>query len=183
MQSSMERFATRFFAMLDRRDGRLVCCNTGHPAPAILRGAHDVAELPPNSPMNGAFLDVPFANSETHLDTEDVMLLYTDGLIEARQGEALFGESRLFDLLGRCHGLDPEGLLERVVEAVDSFAGGRLADDLALLAVQRLDLPWSHAAEAPQRLRRRRRPRRQVAKAAAAASAWGIGAEQRVGSR
>src|SRR5450830_551712 len=45
MQSSMERFATRFFAMLDRRDGRLVCCNAGHPAPAILRGAHDVAEL------------------------------------------------------------------------------------------------------------------------------------------
>ncbi len=141
MQSHLEHFATVFFAILDRRDGRLVYCNAGHPAPAILRAGREITELPSNSPLIGAFPDLPYANSETYLETEDVLLLYTDGLVEARRGEVMFGESRLADVLERCHGLEPEQLVETVAGAVDEFAGGRLTDDLALLAVRRLELP------------------------------------------
>jgi serine phosphatase RsbU (regulator of sigma subunit)/anti-sigma regulatory factor (Ser/Thr protein kinase) len=141
MQSHLEHFATVFFAILDRRDGRLVYCNAGHPAPAILRGERQITELPPNSPLNGAFPDMPFADSETYLETEDVLLLYTDGLVEARRGQTLFGESRLTALLQRCYGLEPEQLVESVAGAVDEFAGGRLNDDLALLALRREELP------------------------------------------
>jgi serine phosphatase RsbU (regulator of sigma subunit) len=141
MQSHLEHFATVFFAILDRRDGRLVYCNAGHPAPAILRGERQITELPPNSPLIGAFPDMPFADSETYLETEDVLLLYTDGLVEARRGQTLFGESRLTALLQRCYGLEPEQLVESVAGAVDEFAGGRLNDDLALLALRREELP------------------------------------------
>ena len=139
LQSGVEHFATVFFALLDRRDGHITYCNAGHPAAAILRDSCTVTALPPNSPLIGAFLDAPFLSSEAYLAPEDVMLLYTDGLIEARQGDVLFGEPRLRELLGQCQGQDPERLLDRVVAAVDSFTQGRLADDLALLAIQRLD--------------------------------------------
>jgi serine phosphatase RsbU (regulator of sigma subunit)/anti-sigma regulatory factor (Ser/Thr protein kinase) len=141
MQSHLEHFATVFFAILDRRDGRLVYCNAGHPAPAILRRARELTELPSNSPLIGAFPDMPFGNSETYVETGDVLLLYTDGLVEARRGEALFGESRLAALLERSYGLEPEQLVESVAHAVYEFAEGRLSDDLALLALRRLDLP------------------------------------------
>ena len=68
-----------------------------------------------------------------------MLLLYTDGLVEARRDGVLFGESRLAKLLERCYGLEPELLLESVAGAVDEFARGRLTDDLALLAVRRLE--------------------------------------------
>ena len=141
MQSHFEQFATVFFAILDRRDGRLAYCNAGHPAPAILRDGREITELPANSPLIGAFPDMPFADSETYLESEDVLLLYTDGLVEARRDGALFGQSRLAELLERCYGLEPEQLVESVAGAVDDYAGGRLTDDLALLALRRLELP------------------------------------------
>ncbi len=141
MQSHLEHFATVFFAILDRRDGRIAYCNAGHPAPVILRAGREITELPANSPLIGAFRDMPYADSETFLETDDVLLLYTDGLVEARRDGALFGESRLKELLERCYGLEPEQLVDSVTGAVDEFAGGRLTDDLALLALRRLELP------------------------------------------
>ncbi len=149
LQSDPERFATVFFAILDRHTGRLVYCNAGHPAPAVVCGGRSAAMLPANSPLVGAFLDAPYTDAETHLETEDVLLLYTDGLTEARRGRALFGEARLEELLGRCRGLDPHDLVQSVADAVDSFAEGRLDDDLALLAIQRV----AHPDAAPRRLR------------------------------
>ena len=84
-ETAVETFATVFFAMLDRRDGRLVYCNAGHPASVVARRDASVAVLPATSPLLGAFAEFTYQNAEAFLACDDLLFLYTDGLTEARQ--------------------------------------------------------------------------------------------------
>jgi phosphoserine phosphatase RsbU/P len=137
-----ELFATVFFAILDRRDGRLVYCNAGHPSPALLRaGGGDVVELEATSPLIGVFPEARFVTSSTLLERRDLLLLYTDGLIEARAGSEQFGEQRLRDVLLGLVDREPDAVIGEVVEAATAFADRHSTDDMALLAVQLLDPP------------------------------------------
>jgi serine phosphatase RsbU (regulator of sigma subunit) len=140
-ETAAEVFATVFFAMLDRRDGRLVYCNAGHPAIAVARVDGEVAGLPATSPLIGAFTDFSYANAETYLACGDLLFLYTDGLTEARRGQDMFGESRVFAMIGRLRVFAPGVVVGRVIDSAVAFAGGGLRDDLAVLALQRLELP------------------------------------------
>jgi sigma-B regulation protein RsbU (phosphoserine phosphatase) len=100
-----------------------------------------VTRLPANSPIIGAFAEAPFANTETRLHVEDMLFLYTDGLTEARQGANLYGEDRLFGLLQRLVHVPPAVVVRRAVEEATAFGGGRLSDDVAVLAVRLEELP------------------------------------------
>jgi sigma-B regulation protein RsbU (phosphoserine phosphatase) len=143
--SSPEIFATIWFAMLDRRDGRLLYCNAGHPSAAIVRTDGAAVPLGPTSPIVGAIPDLSFRDAETRLDPGDVLFLYTDGLTEARKGGELYGEERLFAALEGAGGMTPVEVLRRMREEVVDFAGPRLADDLAVLALRRLGSEWGAA--------------------------------------
>ena len=63
------------------------------------------------------------------------MVLYTDGLIEARRGIDFFGEQRLIEALGEGSCANVQQMVESLVSKVTEHAGGRLADDLAVIAV------------------------------------------------
>ena len=140
-ETAAEVFATVFFAMLDRRDGRLVYCNAGHPAIVVARADGEVAALPATSPLIGAFADFAYANAETALACDDLLFLYTDGLTEARRKQTLFGEPRVFEMVRRLRAFAPDVLIDRVVDSAVAFSGGGLRDDLAVLALRRLELP------------------------------------------
>ena len=140
-ETAAEIFATVFFAMLDRRDGRLVYCNAGHPAIAVARVDGEVAGLPATSPLIGAFTDFSYANAETYLACDDLLFLYTDGLTEARRGLEMFGESRVFEMVAKLRAFAPSIVVGRVIDSAVAFAGGGLRDDLAVLALQRFELP------------------------------------------
>jgi serine phosphatase RsbU (regulator of sigma subunit) len=63
-------------------------------------------------------------------------VLYTDGVTEVRAGrKEIFGHRDLADLLGRCGGLPPDALAQRIEEAVLDAANGRPRDDIAILVV------------------------------------------------
>ncbi len=136
--SGSETFATVFFAVLERASGRLVYCNAGHPTGAVARTDGEIERLTSNSSLIGAFGHPSFEDSEIMLDQGDVLFMYTDGVIETRSGSELFGEERLFDVLGNVRKPSARSLVKKVVEAVDAFAGGRLEDDIAILAVARV---------------------------------------------
>jgi serine phosphatase RsbU (regulator of sigma subunit) len=140
-ETAAETFATVFFAMLDRRDGRLVYCNAGHPASVVARPDATVAILPATSPLIGTYADFPFRNAESFLSCEDLLFLYTDGLTEARRDQRQFGEQRLLEMVGRLCRHEPDEVVERVVASAVSFADGGLRDDLAVLALRRRELP------------------------------------------
>jgi serine phosphatase RsbU (regulator of sigma subunit)/FixJ family two-component response regulator len=139
-ETPTEVFATVFFAILDRRDGRLVYCNAGHTSAIVLRNG-EAANLPPNSPLAGAYAEAPFKDSETRLELGAMLFLYTDGLVEARRDGEMFGEDRLVEALGEASDESVGAIVDRVISAAVSFAGGTVSDDLAVLALRRTETP------------------------------------------
>lgn len=134
-----ESFVTVFLAILDRRDGRLLYANAGHTTAAVTRGLV-TDRLRSTGPILGAFSEVAFDEGEVcSLEPDQMLVLYTDGLIEARRDREFYGEQRLFDLLGSTTGVDPIDIVELVIEDALDFTRMKLNDDLAILAVRRLE--------------------------------------------
>jgi serine phosphatase RsbU (regulator of sigma subunit) len=77
-----------------------------------------------------------FEEVEIPLPPGALIVLYTDGVIEARRGRELYGVERLDAVLRECRGFSPDGLVRRVVEDCRAF-GGELTDDVAVVAIQR----------------------------------------------
>jgi serine phosphatase RsbU (regulator of sigma subunit) len=135
--SPPEIFATVFFGVLHLDEGRLEYCNAGHTTGARICRDGGAARLRSNSPLIGAFPIEEFEVSSEPIAVDDLIFLYTDGLTEARHDSELFGEERLFELLEHEPSGEPERTVRGVLERTLAFAGGRLSDDLAVLAVRR----------------------------------------------
>ncbi len=138
-QYAGEAFATGIIGRLSTGTGDLQWSCAGHPPPLLLRGRKVVAELScdPALPF-GLDAAAPVVARYT-LQPGDAVLLYTDGVVEARtpRGEE-FGLDRLRDFLEREAASEhpAEELLRRLVRAVLDYQGGDLRDDATLLLLQ-----------------------------------------------
>lgn len=134
---SANMFATVFFAALDPRTGIVRYVNAGHEA-AIIAGPDGVrARLASNGPAVGLMPDMTFGVSEATLDAGELLLLFTDGVTDARSKQREeFGEERLLALTSPPS--SAAGLLERIDAAVAAHASGvDRFDDVTMLAVRR----------------------------------------------
>jgi PAS domain S-box-containing protein len=134
-----ESFVTVFFGILDCRDGRLTYANAGHTASAIVRARSGVGLLTPTGPLLGAFDSVQYGQGAAEIDLNDLLFLYTDGVTEARRGRELYGEARLIQCLEAEAGKTSEEVIEDVISDVFSFTNNLLRDDLAMLALRRVE--------------------------------------------
>jgi PAS domain S-box-containing protein len=127
--------ATAFMGVLTPGEGIIEYASAGHP-PALLRGpdGHVTSLAKANLPL-GLFGEVEYQGGSVPLTPSDVLLVYTDGVIEARRGREAFGHERLRELLAAPGGESPEMLPDRIMNAVTAFAGNQLRDDAAVLAV------------------------------------------------
>ena len=66
-----------------------------------------------------------------------MLLTYTDGLAEARDGEQMFGEERVSGFLRRDPGVEASVLCKTLLDAARDFASQPLTDDVAILAIRR----------------------------------------------
>lgn len=137
-----DTFVTAIVAQLDVTTGRFAWLSAGHPAPIVVRNgsALDEAPRPAALPLGLGLTarDVVTA-TEIALQPGDRVLLYTDGVVEARSpaGEE-FGLDRLVDLLVResASGLLAAEVLRRLVHACLQFQGSRLRDDATMLMLE-----------------------------------------------
>jgi hypothetical protein len=127
-------FVTVFLGVLDTATGSLTYCSAGHP-PAFLRRADGrVDRLEAQSPLLGGFPGFDYVQAEETLGLGDYLFLYTDGAYEAHGDEGeQFGEERLEELVA--DSTSGREACDRVSQVVTAFSGGRLEDDLAMLAV------------------------------------------------
>jgi len=110
-------------------------CSGGH-APALLRRADGrVEEVGRPGTLLGAFDAVVLEEAETTMGPGDALVLYTDGITEARRGRELFGAERLQALLAE-PASSAEELVGRIDAAVAAFSAGEAADDMAVLALR-----------------------------------------------
>ncbi len=124
-------------AVFDQRAGSLRFASAGHP-PAWVWHDGEVRALRATGPMLTLDPDGEYFSRELPLDPGDVLLSYTDGLAEARDGEHLFGEERIGAYLRRDPGQDAQTLCKALLEAARDFASDPLADDVAILAIRRV---------------------------------------------
>jgi len=120
---------------LDRpAPGAIGVAIAGHPPPLILhRGA--TSAIRPAGPVLGAFDDASWEVETVSLARGDQLLVYTDGVVEARGRGGRFGEERLCRCLDDVDG--PADTIGRIRAELDRFAAGELDDDAAALAVMR----------------------------------------------
>ncbi|MEU9320087.1 PP2C family protein-serine/threonine phosphatase [Streptomyces sp. NPDC048295] len=121
----------------DAAELHLVSC--GHPPPLLLRAGEVIplAVRTPAPPLGLARLVITEHTAETFgFQAGDTLLLYTDGVIESRDRSGKFYPLRE-RAASRC-GAGPDALLESLCADLLRHAGGRLGDDAALVAVERL---------------------------------------------
>jgi serine/threonine protein phosphatase PrpC len=133
-------FVTALLAELDLETGRLQWVNAGHPRPIILRNGKIVAELQtrPMLPLGLHDRPEPIEIGETRLEPRDTVLLFSDGVTEARAPNGdFFGIEGLADHLVRSAttGLVQAEALRRLVGRLTEFQAGNSRDDATLLLV------------------------------------------------
>ncbi|QNN22978.1 SpoIIE family protein phosphatase [Planctomycetales bacterium ZRK34] len=135
-------FVTMFIAQYDPDTGKLVYCNAGHPSPVYFgtsNGAGLLGDITaPVLGVAGVELLGPITQKQEIIDVGETMLLYTDGVTEARSPESeFFGEEHLLDLVNQLDHDEPRQLCTLIVEALDLYQQGQVADDITLLALRR----------------------------------------------
>jgi serine phosphatase RsbU (regulator of sigma subunit) len=109
-----------------------VAC-AGHPPPYVVRADGRVEELGRPGTLLGPFArEAIFEDVSTVMHPSDALVLYTDGVTEARREGRLFGEARLRDLLHESAGAAAHCMADAIADAVEDFGGGP-TDDMALL--------------------------------------------------
>ncbi len=135
-------FATGILARLDTRSGSLGWLNGGHPPPLLVRQGRRIVELDDRRrvPFGLGHLLARNRTGFPHVQLEpgDAVLLYTDGIVEARQADGEgFGLGRLEEFLGNAFAaqLSPAETVRRLSNAVLDHHGGTLQDDASTLLV------------------------------------------------
>jgi sigma-B regulation protein RsbU (phosphoserine phosphatase) len=135
--TAQKHFATLVCGSVDSGGG-IELCNAAHCRPLILRKT-GVEAIPSTSLPFGLFVRGSFLTQHIRLDRGESLLLYTDGLIEARNpANELYGEDRLMALVESRQSLEPKDIISSCLSDLSKFAGGaKQIDDLTLLAIQK----------------------------------------------
>lgn len=139
-----ELFSTAIMADLDTDSGKLQWVNAGHPAPLLLRDGKVIKALETEHrpPLGLGYLlsgDEDVSVGEEQLEPGDTVLLYTDGVVEARSPDGeFFGVDRLAELvrIQLAGGLDASETMRRVVRELLQHHAGQLTDDATLLMLE-----------------------------------------------
>lgn len=135
--TDQELFVTAFYGVLSPDTGELRYANAGHDPPLFYRaGPRFCPALDTTGMALGMDVDSRYFSRRIDLERGDLLLLYTDGITEARRGEAFFGRERLEDLLVRFADSRPTRIVRFLYREARAFAGGALHDDVALLCLK-----------------------------------------------
>lgn len=135
-------FITAFYAVLDPASHKLVYARAGHNPPRLVRGKQ-ILSLDENGAVPlGIVEDQTYRQTTTTLERGDLLLLYTDGITEARSPKAangleLFGIERLDELLLNCGSRSAQECIDGIRAELAAFsANAPIIDDQTLIAVR-----------------------------------------------
>jgi serine phosphatase RsbU (regulator of sigma subunit) len=140
LTSPHSRFATLVLASARRLGDtvRLRVSSAGHPVPLVIRSDGRVEQARTRGTLIGVLPEVTTTTDTVTLDRGESLVLFSDGIVEARGGplgDALFGEDRLRAALSACVGMPAEAIVEHVQMLTSQWVGGRRHDDMAVVVV------------------------------------------------
>lgn len=132
-------FVTVFYAHYDVQNGCLTYVNAGHNPPYIVRRDGTLEKLGPTGPLLAAFEGVSYEEGTANLERGDILTMFTDGVTEAHctEGNVLFGEERLENLLPEIRDDSVDRICDRINEAVERHDRGQRHDDVTLMVLRR----------------------------------------------
>ena len=134
-----ERFITAVIVDIPDHEQVVHLINCGHPPPLLLDRSHTVTDLlseQPAPPLGlGALAEAPYEITTYPFGPGSLLLLYTDGLIEARDGSGAFYP--LAERAGRLGTLEPRAFLGALWHDLESYIDGEQEDDIAMIALRR----------------------------------------------
>jgi phosphoserine phosphatase RsbU/P len=131
------RFTTAFLAELEPATGRLTWVNAGHNWPVLRHVSGQIERLETGGWPLGFAKSARYECGETILAANDVLLIFTDGLVEAENDrEEEYGEPRMLETLSQAQGSARE-VLKRLMSSADAFVGlTRQHDDITCLVLR-----------------------------------------------
>ena len=131
------KFISMSYVVVDGASGRVAAASAGHPAPRIVLPVGSTRPLEAHGLVLGIDGGQEYVVSHAELPRGASLVLYTDGVVEARRGGELYGDERLDALLAERHELPARLLAAAVAEDAREFAGGDLSDDLAVVVIRK----------------------------------------------
>lgn len=140
LYSTQEKFISMVVMVIDPETGRLTFCNAGHNPPFSIRKDGGSSVYEDGGMPVGVFLDQTYLQGEATLQNNEVLVLYTDGIVEARNGkDDEFGFDQLVETVRKNHRLSSDQLTSTIVEKIrEEWLGTDQEDDWTLLIVKRL---------------------------------------------
>jgi len=138
MQLEPGQFVSLCCALYDPATGTLDFANAGHPYPIHLKAADETyAPIRTTNPVFGVMPSFDYVQIKKTLNEGDILVLYTDGLIEARSEREFFGTAGIITSLRRNRELGAKDIALRLVHDSEVFAKGNLTDDVAILVLKK----------------------------------------------
>ena len=141
-RTSTPMFASAFFLVADVETGQMSFANAGHPSPIHVRRESATVEFLDHAsdgagPALGIVDDYEYTNFQCPLSKGDLILLFTDGLVEVMQGEDEYGEERLLEAVRQREKMAASPLLDELIGEIRAF-GDRpvFEDDVCLVGME-----------------------------------------------
>ncbi len=131
------KFITMAYVTIDAATGAVVAASAGHPAPLVLSAGGGVAPIDVGGLALGVDDSQRYDEAVAQLDPGDALVVFTDGVIEARRDGELYGDDRLAAVLTGARALPPAEIAQAVIRDCRAFAGGELPDDCAVVVIKR----------------------------------------------
>jgi serine phosphatase RsbU (regulator of sigma subunit) len=132
------KFISMSYVVVDGVAGTVAGASAGHPPPRLVLADGTVTRLAAHGLVLGIEPGQEYAEVRAELPHGASLVLYTDGVVEARRDGELYGDERLDALLEARHDLPARALAAAVAEDARAFAGGDLSDDVAVVVIRRL---------------------------------------------
>lgn len=133
--SPADRYATLFYGVFNEETRTLHYVNAGHNPPVVIRADDSVTWLEAGGPPAGLFADTVYQACTVQLDRSDLIVAYTDGLVEAANTEGEeWGIGGLLAAVAACPMRQPDRIVQSAFAAVDEFSGDGQTDDTTMLA-------------------------------------------------
>jgi serine phosphatase RsbU (regulator of sigma subunit) len=129
-------FVTAVYAVIDPSERTVWCACAGHPPARLVRPDGRVRPLGASGLVLGIERGQEYRSERADLEPGSAIVLYTDGVLEARRDGELYGMERLDRVVAENYAYGAQHLADAILADCRSFSGGDLADDCAIVCVK-----------------------------------------------
>ena len=133
------KFITMVYLLVDGSNGEVAGAGAGHPPPRVVTPDGVVRSLDVQGLVLGIEAGEEYDEVREPLEVGGAVVLYTDGVLEARRGGELYGFARLDAIVSAGRELSAQDLAETVLADCRDFANNELADDCAVVVIKRVN--------------------------------------------